>query len=162
MTRMWMVRADRGRLYDAFRSRRVVALGWSRLAPIVLDMPSREALITAYAALDPVRARSAVVSGASQMWRFAHEMVPGDAVVTYSPQRRVYAVGHVMGEARHAPEWADDGLPFVRAVQWLEAEVPRTVLAPSVRNRLAPTLTLFRIVPGAARQLLMHARAIEG
>ena len=161
MIRMWMVRAERGRLYGEFRERGVVALGWTRLAPIVLDIASREALIDAYAALDPVRRRSAVVSGASQMWRFAHEMVPGDWVVTYSPQRRTYLVGRVMGPARHRPEWSDIGLPLTRAVDWYAADVPRDLLPASTRNRLAPTLTLFRVAPGAARQLLLHAEALS-
>ncbi len=156
--RMWMVRAERGRLYEDFRTRSVVALGWTRLAPIVLGAAGRDALVDAYAALDPARRRSAVVSGASQMWRFAHEMQPGDAVVTYSPQRRAYLVGHVTGPARHRPEWAAIGLPLARAVQWCAHEVPRDALPPSTRNRLAPTLTLFRVAPGAARQLLLHAQ----
>ena len=157
MLRMWMVRAQRGRLYEAFVTRGVVALGWTRLAPIVLDIQSRDALVDAYATLDPMRRRSAIVSGASQMWRFAHEMVPGDAVVTYSPQRRAYRVGHVIGAARARPDWVDDGLPLVRPVDWLPREVPRDALPASTRNRLSPTLTLFRVAPGAARQLMLHA-----
>lgn len=157
MIRMWMVRAERGRLYEAFRERSVVALGWTRLAPIVMTMPSREALMEAYATLDPARRRSAIVSGASQVWRFAHEMEPGDAVVTYSPQRRAYLVGHVTGAACARPEWADIGLPLVRPVEWSPIEVPRDVLPATTRNRLSPTLTLFRVAPGAARQLLLHA-----
>lgn len=30
--RMWMVRGEGGSLYDAFRERNVVAIGWSQLA----------------------------------------------------------------------------------------------------------------------------------
>jgi restriction system protein len=157
MIRMWMVRAERGRLYDEFRGRGVVALGWSRLAPIVLGAASRDALIDAYSVLDPGRRRSAIVSGASQMWRFAHEMVPGDRVVTYSPQRRAYLVGRVTGPARHRPEWTDIGLPLAREVDWCMAEVPRDALPASTRNRLGPTLTLFRVAPGAARGLVALA-----
>lgn len=157
MLRMWMVRADRGRRVDDFRALGVAALGWTRLAPLMHDAASRQALIDAYAALEPARRRSAIVSGASQMWRFAHEMQPGDAVATYSPQARAYFVGHVTGPARHRPDWAERGLPFVRPVAWRPDPIPRDALAPSTRNRLAPTLTLFRIAPGAARQLLSHA-----
>lgn len=159
MIRMWMVRAERGRLYDAFRGEGVVSLGWTRLAPIVLDIESRDALIDAYAVLDPLRRRSAVVSGASQMWRFAHEMARGDHVVTYSPQRRTYLVGRVTGPATYRPDRSDAGLPLTREVDWYPAEVPRDVLPAAARNRLAPTLTLFRVAPGAARQLIVHAGA---
>jgi restriction system protein len=156
MIRMWMVRAERGRLYDAFLEHGVVALGWTRLAPMVLEAPSRDALVAMYAALEPSRRRSAIVSGASQMWRFAHEMVVGDRVVTYSPQRRTYRVGRVTGPARHRPDWNPIGLPLARTVDWAAADVPRDALPASTRNRLGPTLTLFRVAPGAARQLVLH------
>lgn len=32
MERMWMVRGDGGSLFDAFRERGVVAVGWNQLA----------------------------------------------------------------------------------------------------------------------------------
>lgn len=159
MKPMWMVRADGGRLIEAFRARHVVALGWTRLAPIVLAMDRREALIDAYAALDPARPRSSIASGASQVWRFAREIEPGDWAVTYSPHERVYLVGTVTGPATHRPDWIDDGLPLVRAVQWQPRPVPRDALSPAVRNRLAPTQTLFRVVPAAARQLVALSHA---
>lgn len=159
MITMWMVRAERGRLYDAFREHGVAALGWTRLAPLVAQAGSREALIEAYAAIEPARRRSAIVSGASQMWRFAHEVAPGDWVVSYSPQRRTYLVGRIMGPARARPKWAAIGLPFARSVDWYPGEVPRDALRPATRNSLGPTLTLFRVSPGAARQLILQAEA---
>lgn len=150
----WMVRAEGGRLVDAFRTRGVVALGWTRLAPIVHAVDCRDALVDAYAALEPTRRRSSIVSGASQVWRFAHEVETGDWAVTYAPRERVYLVGAVTGAAEARPDWADDGLPLVRAVHWHARTVPRDALSPAVRNRLAPTQTLFRIAPAAARQLV--------
>ncbi len=44
----------------------------------------------------------------------------------------------------------------MRPVDWSPQEVPRDALPASTRNRLSPTLTLFRVAPGAARQLLLH------
>jgi restriction system protein len=154
MIRMWMVRAEGGRLYDAFRERAVIALGWTRLAPLANGVESREQLIEAYASLEPGRPRSSVVSGASQVWRFTHEIESGDWAVTYSPRRRVYLVGSVAGVARHRPEWSDDGMPLARDVHWLPDEVPRDTLRPATRNSLGPTQTVFRVSPGAARQVL--------
>jgi restriction system protein len=151
---MWMVRAEGGRLVEAFRARGVVALGWTRLAPIVHDVDHRDALIDAYAAIDPARRRSSIVSGASQVWRFAREIDVGDWAVTYAPSERVYFVGAITGPAVHRPEWADAGLPLVRGVDWHAHSVPRDALSPAARNRLAPTQTLFRVAPAAARQLV--------
>lgn len=33
-TKMWMIRGDGGKLYDDFRDKQVVAIGWSQLAPM--------------------------------------------------------------------------------------------------------------------------------
>lgn len=162
MIRMWMVRAEGGRLYDAFRGQRVVALGWTRLAPLAGAVESRQRLIEAYAALEPQRPRSSVVSGASQVWRFTHELQAGDWAVTYSPRRRVYLVGAVVGPARHRPEWTASGMPLARDVDWLAHEVPRDVLGPATRNSLGPTQTVFRVSPGAARQVLAAAERQAG
>ena len=88
MQPMWMVRAERGRLYDEFLRHGVAALGWTALARLVAAAGSRQALLDMYAAAEPARRRSAIVSGASQVWRFVHDVAEGDRVVTYSPQRR--------------------------------------------------------------------------
>jgi restriction system protein len=33
--RMWMIRGDGGKLYDDFRDKQIVGIGWSQLAPLV-------------------------------------------------------------------------------------------------------------------------------
>lgn len=156
MQPMWMVRAERGRLYDEFLRHGVAALGWTALARLVAAAGSRQALLDMYAAAEPARRRSAIVSGASQVWRFVHDVDEGDRVVTYSPQRRCYRVGRITGPARHHPEWIDLGMPLARRVDWHPREVPRDALPPGTRNSLGPTLTLFRVSPGAARQLVLR------
>lgn len=156
MVTMWMVRAEGGRLYEDFRRLGVAALGWTTLAPLVHRAGSREALIDMYQAAEPMRRRSAIVSGASQVWRFAHELMPGHWTLTYSPRKRTYLVGRITGPARHRPEWMDLGLPLARPVDWCGTEVSRDALRPATRDSLAPTLTLFRVAPGAARQILLH------
>ncbi len=32
--RMWMIRGDGGKLYDDFRDKQIVGIGWSQLAPL--------------------------------------------------------------------------------------------------------------------------------
>lgn len=44
-TKMWMIRGDGGKLYDDFRDKQVVAIGWSQLAPYVKPGCSREQLL---------------------------------------------------------------------------------------------------------------------
>ena len=45
MQPMWMVRAERGRLYDEFLRHGVAALGWTALARLVAAAGSRQALL---------------------------------------------------------------------------------------------------------------------
>ncbi len=37
--RMWMIRGDGGKLYDDFRDKQIVGIGWSQLAPLVKPGP---------------------------------------------------------------------------------------------------------------------------
>ncbi|EDF9969949.1 restriction endonuclease, partial [Salmonella enterica subsp. enterica serovar Oslo] len=48
-----MIRGDGGKLYDDFRDKQVVAIGWSQLAPYVKPGCSREQLFTRYQELEP-------------------------------------------------------------------------------------------------------------
>jgi len=151
---MWMVRGDAGHLYDAFREKGVVAIGWAQLAVRVKVGMSRKELAALYRAADPAAKSGTVVSGASQVWRFVNEVQAGDWVVTYAPANRLYSIGRVSGEAEYRAEWVDLGMPLVRKVQWQERELPRDGLVPRTKNSLGSTLTLFEIPPHAATDLL--------
>ncbi len=145
MARMWMVRGDGGSLYDAFRERGVAALGWNQLAAHAIPGVERKQLMTIYRAAEPQAKQGSVVSAASQVWRFVNDVQDGDWVVTYSPANRVYSVGKVSGPAEHRPQWAEQGMPLVRKVQWQTREVPRDSLGISAKNSLGSTLTLFEV-----------------
>lgn len=154
MARMWMVRGDGGNLYDAFRERSVVAIGWSHLAPHAKPGVSREQLMDFHRAAEPQAKRGTIVSGASQVWRFVNEIKDGDWVVTYSPATRLYSVGKVVGAAEHHPEWAEPGLSLARKVQWQAKEIARDNLGAGTKNSLGSTLTLFEVPVVAAEDVL--------
>lgn len=132
----WRVRTGRGRLYDEFIRHGVAALGWSTAARFVAAAPSRRALPDGYAAAEPARRHSALVSGASQAWRFVHDVAEGDRAVTCSPQRRCCRVGRIAGPVRHRPDRDSLGMPLARRVDWQAREVPRDALPPGARNAL--------------------------
>ena len=67
MARMWMVRGEGGSLYDAFRERGVVAVGWHQLAAHAKPGVGRKQLITLYRSAEPLAKQGTVVSGASQV-----------------------------------------------------------------------------------------------
>lgn len=154
MARMWMVRGEGGSLYDAFRERSVVAVGWSHLASHARPGVERKELIARYKSAEPQAKHGTVVSGASQVWRFVNDIQVGDRVITYSPANRLYSIGTVSGQAEPRPRWAKQGMSLVRKVEWEEKEVPRDSLKPSTKNSLGSTLTLFEVPPNATNDVL--------
>ena len=154
---MWMVRAGRGGVvHDSFKDRGVVAVGWSK-AGDAGAFPSREALRERLrASMDD----NGAAAGASVLWRFVHEIEEGDAVLTYDPGARVYAVGRVIGSYRFDPAGpeAEEGNPYthLRDVRW-EAEVARDGLSQTARGTLGSISTLFRIRGEAEAEI--HALA---
>ncbi|MCL6690135.1 restriction endonuclease [Pseudomonas sp. R3.Fl] len=154
MARMWMVRGEGGRLYDAFRERGVAAVGWKQLAAHAKPGVERKRLVALYRSAEPQAKQGAVVSGASQVWRFVNDIQDGDWIVTYSPANRLYSIGKVTGPAEHHPEWAEQDLPLARKVQWQAQELPRDSLSTSTKNSLGSTLTLFEVPSSAAAEVL--------
>lgn len=149
-----MVRGDGGTLYDAFRERGVAAIGWIHLAAHAKRGVGRKQLIALHQAAEPQAKRGTAVSGASQVWRFVNEVEAGDWVITYSPSNRLYSIGQFVGSAKHHPEWAEQGLPLARKVQWETQELPRDSLSTGTKNSLGSTLTLFEVPAGAASEVL--------
>lgn len=143
MARSWMVRAERnGRLFDAFKEKSVVAVGW----PAVGDLSTaktRKAIADALARVYPGAKAQSQAMAAGQLHRFVNELSPGDAVVTYDPSRRVYLVGEISGPYQYDPA-VDPEDPHVRAVKW-QGEVARDLLSADCRNSLGSISTLFRL-----------------
>ncbi len=154
MARMWMVRGEGGSLYDVFRERGVAAIGWNQLAAHAKPGVGRKQLIALYQSAEPQAKQGTVVSGASQVWRFVNDIQDGDWIVTYSPPNRLYSIGRVTGTVEHRPEWAGQGLPLTRSVQWQQQELPRDSLGTSTKNSLGSTLTLFEVPSSAAAEVL--------
>ena len=75
---------------------------------------------------------------AGQLWRFAHEVRPGDRVATYDPRARSYLCGVVTGDFRHEASEENEQLVNQRAVRtqqredWLVRFPPRSGSLPLV------------------------------
>lgn len=156
MPKMWMVRGEGGTLYEEFRERGIVAIGWMQLGEAAQPGVSRQQLVAIYQQVDPAAKAGKIIAGASQVWRFVNEIKAGDLVVTYSPANRTYLVGTFVGPYEYRPEWADEGMVQVRPVKWLPGEVNRDQLSASSKNSLGSTLTVFQ-VPDFAREELVAA-----
>lgn len=148
MAAMWMVRAEQGgRLYDAFREKSAVAIGWHEIGSLT-DLRSRAAIAARVRQQWPEWKPQAVAMAASQLDRFLNEMQVGDRVVTYNSSRRVYLVGTIESDYRRDAR-IDLEDPNLRDVRW-DGEVARDLLLVTTKNSLGGLATLFSIPEHAA------------
>lgn len=154
---MWMVRGDAGRLYEDFRDKTAVGIGWADLGQFAKKGMSRADLKQAFSTWHPLAAPGAVVSAVSQVWRFINEVAVGDSVATYSPSNRTYLLGTIKGESAYRDEWKDLDMGLMRPVEW-QGEVARDALTQQTRNSLGSTLTLFQIPASAQAELWSAAK----
>ena len=81
-----MVRAERdGRLYDVFKERSVVAIGWHEVGSLA-DLSSREAILKRVRETWPDGKQQAAAMSAGQLHRFRTEMKPGYMITPVAPE----------------------------------------------------------------------------
>lgn len=144
---MWNVRAGReGKLFPIFKSQSVVALSAEDLGEDLRTYSSREQIVEALREKYPEGTQQSHRVVAGILYRFGSEVKPGDGVVTYDPNRRMYAVGKITSEYEFnvAPDLCE-GWPHIRRVQWEAKEIDRDDLSPTTQNSLRAMLTLFRL-----------------
>jgi restriction system protein len=157
--KMWMVRGEKGRLYDEFLTRAMVAIGWREFSGDARPGMSKRELTALYLRNSPSISRGTAISGAAQVWRFINEMQIGDSATTYSPANRTYLVGTISGGAAVNPEGLQEDLALVRAINWETREVERDSLSVAAKNSLGSTLTVFVVPSFAADELVTMARS---
>jgi restriction system protein len=141
---IWGIHA--GRSGDAdwlFKQRNVIALGWARLGDLSKIPPNREAFKRLYAELSPDAPAGQVPTSAGQLFRFVHEMRPGDLVAFPAKRERMIHIGRVAGEYLYDPTDMP-GYPNRRPVTWL-TEVPRTHFSQGALYEIGSALSLFQI-----------------
>jgi restriction system protein len=133
-----------------------VALGWNAVGDLSQIAPTREAFKTAYSTTYPEAKKGNVAVSAGVLFRFAHEMKPGDVVVYPSKSDRMVNIGIVAGSYR-----VDVSLPEdcrnARSVQWRRS-IPRASFSQPALNEIGSALTLFRVSSNAEEFLA----ALEG
>ncbi|WP_317624185.1 restriction endonuclease [Rhodalgimonas zhirmunskyi] len=144
-----MVRAERkGILFDDFIDRGLVAIGWGEAGDFTSN-PDPASILEAVQETYPDKSEGTNRIGASQIARFLTEPQIGDGVITYSPDRRVYAVGRFTGPAQFdatAITRGDLYWPYIRTVDWT-GELSRDDLSQKARYSLNALLTLFKLRP---------------
>ncbi len=84
-----------------------------------------------------------IANSAGQLYRFVHEMRPGDLVVYPNKLTKTVQIGRVTG-----PYSYDSSAPTFRhrrAVEWLKTDLPRPSFTQGALYEIGSALTLFRI-----------------
>ena len=89
-TNLWGIHG--GKTGDAdtlFLKKGCVAVGWSKMGDLAALKPDRDAFKARVAEVYPEKKPGAIPNNAGQLFRFAHEMKPGD-IVAYPSDRDAY------------------------------------------------------------------------
>ncbi|CAN5583922.1 hypothetical protein BH23CHL2_BH23CHL2_23500 [soil metagenome] len=144
---LWMVRAGKGGMYGDVALREGIAgIGWGQLGDLA-DLKSREQLKDRYGLTFPDDSPGQIGSGVGNIWAFYSLIKPGDLVLIPIPHMSVIAVGRVIGDYEHRPDLPVDGLRYVRRVEWLKPDVPRSAFDQDLQSWLSrrPTVVQIRL-----------------
>lgn len=141
---LWGIHAGKTGDADAlFKKEKVVGLGWDRVPDLGPLPDDREAFKAAYRDAYPERTGGNVITSASQLYRFVHEVGQGDLVAYPSKLDRHVHIGRFTGPYRFA-KGAAGGYVHQRPVEWLKV-VPRTRYSQGALHEIGSALSFFQI-----------------
>src|ERR1035437_7727678 len=126
---------------DSFVKQGYVALGWQEMGDLGTISPTREAFKTKVRQVFGDQPH--VTNSAGQLFRFVHEMKPGDHVIYRSKIDRQIHVGRVKGMYQYKPELNAEYCN-IRTVEWIKT-VPATQFSQGALYELGSALTLFQV-----------------
>lgn len=140
----WMVRAGNdNELVDQFWNQKLVAVGWKAIDDIS-SLSSRSGVKEMYKEAYPEHSRYRRDTNAGQLFRFAHEIIQGDYVVSYVKSEQEYLAGCINGPYQYRSDSPDVQYPHIRPVNWI-ARLPRDVFSEPARRSLRSPLTVFSL-----------------
>lgn len=149
---LWMVRSKRGKLFQTFLNKDIVALGGNSLEPSIGDIgqhDTREALRAQVQKQRPDKSPGAVAYTVRVLFSFSREIQVGDLVITDDPADRDvrYAIGIVFGQYRYEKEWVLEleRYSHVRDVRWDRGMVTKSDLPPEIRAKLGLPPSVYKL-----------------
>jgi restriction system protein len=141
---LWGIHAGKtGDADSLFLNKNCVAVGWAKMGDLGALKPDREAFKAHVAEVYPEKKPGAIPNNAGQLFRFVHEMKPGDLVVYPSKRDRQVHLGRVEGGYTYDPK-TEPGYPNRRAVKWLRV-VPRTIFSQGALFEVGSAMSLFAV-----------------
>jgi len=143
-TNIWGIHAGRtGDADSLFLKKGCVAVGWTKTGDLGSLKPDRESFKARVAEVYPEKKPGAIPNNAGQLFRFVHEMKPGDIVVYPSKRDRHVHLGRVEGGYVYDPK-TEPSYPHVRPVKWLQS-VPRTQFSQGALYEIGSAMSLFLV-----------------
>ncbi|MDP2738266.1 MAG: restriction endonuclease [Pseudorhodobacter sp.] len=124
-------------------SKGYVAIGWRQLGDLRSLPRDREAIKQMVVARIPEAKAGAVPVYAGTVFKFVHEIRPGDVVVYPSKADRVVNIGVFTGRSDYVPD-SPDSYPNRRYVEW-RGHFSRDVFSQDALNEIGSAVTLFQV-----------------
>jgi len=141
---IWGIHSGRtGEADSLFLKHNMIALGWDKMGDLAALPSDREAFKGRFAKVYTDHKPGAVPNLAGQMFRFVHEMHPGDLVVYPSKSDRQVHIGKVEGSYTYKTE-SDADFPHQRSVRWVKA-LPRTRFSQGALYEIGSAMTFFQV-----------------
>jgi restriction system protein len=152
---VWLVRAgSHGEYERKFLDDKRIYVCWDELNKNLGDMTQRQELIETLAAIHPQGKLNTLRNWASQIWPFAHSMVPGDLVVLPSKVQPAIYVGQITGDYQYEPKGPDPYFHW-RSVNWHAEPVPRSHFGQDLLYSFGAFMTICRIQRNNAESRLL-------
>jgi restriction system protein len=143
-TNLWGIHAGKSGDADTlFHKKNCIAIGWTKMGDLSKLSANREAFKARVAEVYPDKKPGAIPNNAGQIFRFVHEIKPGDLVVYPSKRDRQIHLGRIEGGYQYDPK-TEPGYPHVRSVKWLCA-VPRSKFTQGALYEVGAAMSLFLV-----------------
>ncbi len=144
MSNWWMVRAgDGNELIPEWVSKGIVSIGWGELGNL-LSVNGKDKLLHKADKVYKDEKPGTRQQWVSQVWRFSHDIVIGDKIITYEKESREYLVGKVTGKYEYNPTKIID-YPNVIKVSWKTKRISRDDMSQGAKNSLGGISTIFKV-----------------
>jgi restriction system protein len=138
----WIVRAGRhGEQEETAVKEHLVCHGWNEL-PDYSSYRTKDELKVLYKATYPGESEKQVISGLSQVWRFAHDIQKGDLVALPLKRESAFVLGRISSDYEYK-EIAPN-VKHIRRVEWLKT-VPRSEFPTDLLFSMNSALTVFTV-----------------
>lgn len=149
---MWMVRAGRGAAHaDDFNQKKLVAVGWNLNNENLTTINNKKAITDLVKRAYPDQKDGWIYITAGQISRFCFDIKPGDRVISYNNDLRIYLVGTIDSELKYKKNIIQDYHHY-RQVRW-DGTVQRDVLSVPTKNSLGAISTIFSISEDARAEI---------